>query len=268
MDCLAFAGNFFTEYIETEVVMRDVAILKDKKILVVGLGRTGVSLAQFLSNHGAAVTVTDHKSKAELSVQLEQLDANLIKADLGGHSPKTFLQQDLVILSPGVSPSLKIFDYTMQQCIKVTGEFEFITQFMGEPVIAITGTNGKTTVGRLIDAILKNSGVSSWFGGANETPMTEYLKSKERSKVVIAETSAFMLEMTETFAPSTIVFTNLAENHLDRYRTMEDYTRAKRSVFKHTNQMTTSILNADDNSVVETARDPAVQRGRIFYFSM
>lgn len=245
----------------------DVAELKDKKILVVGLGKTGVSLSKFLTTHGAQVTVTDHKSKPELSNQLELLGDVPVRLELGGHSPKTFLNQDLVILSPGIPSNLKIFDYARSQGIRITGEFEFASQFIKEPMIGVTGTNGKTTTSRLIEAFLTASGVRSWVGGATGIPLTEYLRSGEKAQVVICEVSSFMLELCENFNPQNIVFMNLAENHLDRYRSMEDYVNAKRRIFKNTNQATTSILNADDNAVVELARDPAVQRGRIFYLS-
>ncbi len=245
----------------------DVSELKDKKILVVGLGRTGVALTKFLVAHGVVVTVTDHKSKPELSVSLEQLEGVDVKYELGGHSPKTMLSQDLVILSPGVPATLKIFDYARTNGIKVTGEFEFSASFIKEPIIAITGTNGKTSTATLIHAMLRESGVRSWVGGNTATPLVEYLSVTEKAAVVIAEVSCFMLELCEKFTPTNIVFTNLAESHLDRYRTMEDYINAKRRIFKNTNQSTTSILNADDSAVVELARDPAVQRGRIFYFS-
>lgn len=248
-------------------MFKDVSELKDKKILVVGLGKTGVSLAHFLTKHEAQVTVTDHKSKPELSTQLELLGDLPIKYDLGGHSPKTFLAQDLVILSPGVPSAMKIFDYARAQGIKITGEFEFASQFVREPIIAVTGTNGKTTVARLMEAMLQESGVKCWVGGSIGKPLTDYLRSEEKVQTVICELSAFMLESCENFTPQNIIFMNLAENHLDRYRSMEDYVNAKRKVFKNTNQATTSILNADDNAVVELARDPAVQRGRIFYFS-
>jgi UDP-N-acetylmuramoylalanine--D-glutamate ligase len=246
---------------------QDVAELKDKKILIVGLGKTGASLAHFLTEHGAQVTVTDHKSKPELSVQLEQMGSLPIKFELGGHSPKTFVQQDLVILSPGIPTHLKIFEYARSQGIKITGELEFASQFVKEPMIALTGTNGKTTVAALVELMLKGSGIDVWSGGANGLPLTEYLRSGKKAKVVIIEVSSYMLETVETFSPSNILFMNLAENHLDRYRSMEDYVNAKRRIFRNTNQATTSILNADDNAVVELARDPAVQRGRIFYFS-
>ena len=140
----------------------DVSELKDKKILVVGLGKSGVSLAHFLTKHEAIVTVTDHKSKPELSAQLELLGDLPIKYDLGGHSPKTFLTQDLVILSPGIPSALKIFEYARQQGVKITGEFEFSSGFIKEPIVAITGTNGKTTIARLAEVMLKYSDVDVW----------------------------------------------------------------------------------------------------------
>ena len=238
-----------------------------KKVLIVGLGRTGVALAQLLVKKGAVVTVSDHKSKAELANHLEKMEDIEVKYDLGGHSPKTFLQQDLIILSPGISPNLKIFDYARSQGVKVTGEFEFATTFIKEPVIAITGTNGKTTVTKLTQMMLQESGVKTWVGGNFGAPVSEYVLSENPADVVLLEVSSFQLEHVEKFNPKNIVFTNLAENHFDRYRTMEEYVNAKRRIFLNTNQATTSILNADDNAVVELARDPAVQRGRIFYFS-
>lgn len=248
-------------------MFQDPSELKDKRILVVGLGKTGVSLAHFLVEHGAQVTITDHKSKPELAAQLELMGDLPIKFDLGGHQPKTFLQQDLVILSPGVPSTLKIFEYARSQGIKITGEFEFSSQFVKEPMIAVTGTNGKTTTAKLIQAMMTESGITAWLGGSLGVPLVDYLRQKDKAQVVIAEVSSYMLETCETFNPTNILFMNLAENHLDRYRSMEDYVNAKRRVFRNVNIGTTSILNADDNAVVELARDPAVQRGKIFYFS-
>jgi UDP-N-acetylmuramoylalanine--D-glutamate ligase len=245
----------------------DVSELKDRKIMIVGLGRTGVALSRFLCDHGAKVTVTDHKSRAELHTALEQMDGLPIEYDLGGHTPKKFLEQELIVLSPGVSPYLKIFEYARNHNVKVSGEFEFASWFVKEPVIAITGTNGKTTTTYLIYKMLKESGVNVWVGGNYGPPLVEYLRSGNKASVLVLEVSSFQLEHCERFNPQNIVFTNLAEDHQDRYKSMEDYVNAKRRIFMNTNQATTSILNADDNAVIELARDPAVQRGRIFYFS-
>ncbi len=241
--------------------------ISGKKVLIVGLGRTGVSLAHLLVKKGADVTVSDHKSKAELANHLEAMEDIEVNFDLGGHTPKTFLQQDLIILSPGISPNLKIFDYARGQGVKVTGEFEFSSSFIKEPIISITGTNGKTTVTKLTQLMLEESGVKTWIGGNFGAPVSEYVLRENLADVVILEVSSFQLEHVEKFSPKNIMFTNLAENHFDRYKSMEEYVNAKRRIFLNTNQATTSILNADDNAVVELARDPAVQRGRIFYFS-
>ena len=249
--------------------------LKDKRVLVVGMARSGVAMVNFLLEQGAQVTVSDHKSRAELAPALEQIEGlpNL-QFDLGGHTPKVFLQQELIILSPGVSPNLKIFDYARANGVQVTGEFEFATWFIKEPIVAVTGTNGKSTTCKLIELFLKESGLGVWLGGNFGEPLIDFLRKQSKGEiegpktaVVIAEVSSFQLEHCERFTPQNIVFTNLAENHQDRYRSMEDYVNAKRRIFQNTNQATTSILNADDNAVVELARDPAVQRGRIFYFS-
>ncbi|MBT4761784.1 MAG: UDP-N-acetylmuramoyl-L-alanine--D-glutamate ligase [Bdellovibrionaceae bacterium] len=235
--------------------------------MVVGLGRTGVAVAKFLVTQEALVTVSDHKSKAELVNYLELMEDIDVSFDLGGHTPKLFLQQDLLILSPGISPYLKIFDYARSRGVEVTGEFEFAAGYIDEPVIAVTGTNGKSSVCKMIHQMLNVAGVSNWLGGNYGAPLSEYLMLEKKTDIVIAEVSSFQLEHAVNFNPKNIIFTNLAENHLDRYKTMEEYVNAKRKVFLNTNQKTTSILNADDNAVVELARDPSVQRGRIFYFS-
>lgn len=244
--------------------MKDVA---GKKVMVVGLSSTGVALTKFLVELGAKVTVSDHKSPAELSQALEKIDNLEIEYDLGGHTPKLLLEQDLIVLSPGVSPELKVFEYARKNGKKVTGDIEFAAQFIEEPIIAITGTNGKSTTCKIAEQMLVESGVKVWLGGNYGTPLVEYVRHKEKADVVICEVSSFQLEHVDTFNPKNIVFMNIGENHLDRYRSMDEYISAKRKLFRNTNHHTTSILNADDNRVVDIARDPLVQRGRIFYFS-
>lgn len=244
--------------------------LEGKRVLVVGLARCGVSLAHFLTECGAQVTISDHKSKPELAAALEQIEGLGVQLDLGGHSPKVFLAQDVIILSPGVPPNLKIFEYARSNGVVVTGEFEFSTWFIKQPVVAVTGTNGKSTTCKLTELFLQESGVKAWLGGNFGEPLVEFLRLVKKGEIfhsVIAEVSSFQLEHCDRFTPQNIVFTNLAENHQDRYKSMEEYVNAKRRIFQNVNQSTTSILNADDNAVVELARDPAVQRGRIFYFS-
>mgnify|MGYP000906740598 CR=1 FL=1 len=170
--------------------MHNVSELKDKKILIVGLAKTGVSLARFLVKHGAIVTVSDHKSKAELANHLEEIEDLNLNYDLGNHTPKVFLQQDLIVLSPGISPQLKIFDYAKSNGVQVTGEFEFSSRFVQEPIIAVTGTNGKTTTVSLIFEMLHKSGKNVWVGGNYGKPMVTYLLEDQKADVLIVESSA------------------------------------------------------------------------------
>ena len=247
--------------------MQDLQSLSGRKIAVVGLGRTGVALSKLLHKYGAEVVISDHKSEAELISYLEEVKKYPFKLELEGHNPKTFTKQDHVILSPGVPSHLKLFEYVKTLGVEVTGEFEFVSQFVKEPIVAITGTNGKTTVLELTELFLKKSGVKVWSGGNYQRPLSEYFLSDEKADLLLVETSSFMLEHVKKMVPKNIVFTNVAQDHMDRYGSMEEYVNAKRKIFTNTHQDITSILNADNNAVIELARDPVVQKGRIFYFS-
>ena len=248
-------------------MIKDLARIRGKKIAVVGLGKTGIALSKFLHSQGARVLISDHKSEAELSDYLEEIKDFPFKLELEGHNPKTFIQQDCVILSPGVPSHIKLFEYVRSRGIEVTGEFEFASRFVKEPIVAITGTNGKTAVLEMSRLFLEKSGVNVWAGGNYNQPLSQYLCDNKPADVLLTETSSFMLEHTKCLTPKTIVFTNLAEDHLDRYSCLEDYINAKSRVFTNANPQMTSILNADNDMVLKLANEPIVQRGRIFYFS-
>ena len=242
--------------------------------MIVGLAKTGVSLARFLVKYGAKVTISDHKSPAELARYLEQVEDLPLQLELEGHSPKHFLNKDHVILSPGVPSHLKLFEYIKVQGVEVTGEFEFCSRFVKEPLLVITGTNGKTTTADLIYRSLKESGKNPWAGGNFGQPLSQYLYEGKKADFLVVEASSFMLEHTKYMTPENIVFTNLAEAHLDRYRSIEEYINVKRKVFKNVRAPdkkhvlgTTIILNADDRALLEMARDPGVQKGCLRYFS-
>lgn len=241
--------------------------LKDKQILIVGLGKTGVALARFLVKHGVQVTISDHKSEAELAHYLEQIEDLSVQLELEGHNPKSFLNKNYVILSPGVPSHLKLFEYIKAQGVEVTGEFEFCSRFVKQPLLVVTGTNGKTTTVDLIYRSLKESGKKVWAGGNFGEPLSEYLYKGEEADFLVVEASSFMLEHVDQMTPKNIIFTNLAEDHLDRYRSMEKYVNAKRKIFKNVGAQTTVILNADDKAILELARDPGVQKGCLIYFS-
>ena len=241
--------------------------IKGKKIAIIGLGKTGIALSRFLLRYGADVLISDHKSEAELSSSLETVQDLPLNFELEGHNPKTLIQQDYVILSPGVPAHLKLFEYIKSYGVQVTGEFEFASRFIKEPMVVITGTNGKTTVLELAHMFLKNSGVNVWCGGNYKIPLSQYLCEDNPADVLLVEASSFMLEHVQQMTPAHIVFTNLAQNHLDRYNSMQNYMKAKRKVFTNTHAEMASILNADSNIIIEIARDPLVQKGKILYFS-
>ena len=245
----------------------ELSYLKDKEILIVGLAKTGVSLAHFLVKNGAKVTISDHKSEAELARYLEQVKDLPLQLELEGHSPKSFLNKHHVILSPGVPSHLKLFEYIKAQGVEVTGEFEFCARFTNTPLLVVTGTNGKTTTADLIYRALKESGKRPWAGGNFGEPLSRYLYEGKEADCLVIEASSFMLEHINKTTPKNIVFTNLAEDHLDRYRSMEEYVNAKRKIFKNVSAQTTIILNADDRAILELARDPGVQKGCLRYFS-
>jgi len=251
------------------MMLNELSDLKGKKIAVVGAGKTGISLVKFLARYGADVLISDHKSEAELVNSLEEIESLPIKIELEGNNPNSLSKQDYVVLSPGVSPHLNLFEHLKKCGVKITGEFEFVSQFIKEPMVVITGTNGKTTVLELAHLFLKKSGINVWSGGNYKQAVSEYLYAGEKADVLLIEASSFMLEHIENMVPSHIVFTNLAQNHLERYnKSMENYINAKKRIFKNIHRKVTSILNADNNVILnELARDPNIQKGRIFYFS-
>ena len=245
----------------------DLSELKGKKIAVLGLGKTGLALSRLLLRHGARVLISDHKSEAELSPYIEEAKELPLNFELEGHSPQTLARQNHVILSPGVPFNLKLFEYIQSFGAEVTGEFEFVSRYIKEKMTVITGANGKTTVLEMAAMFLKNSGVNVWTGGNYKRPLSQYLYEGKKAEVLLVEASSFMLEHVSRMAPANIVFTNIAESHLDRYDTMDEYIAAKKKVFTNTHKKMTSILNADSSEVIELARSPVVQKGRIFYFS-
>ncbi len=240
---------------------------KDKKVLIVGAQNSGISLAKFFSQQGAKITISDLKTKEQLGGVVDQLEEFEPAWDLGGHSIKAFTGQDLIVLSPGVNPHHKTIEAAKAAGVPITGELELASTFIKDPIIAITGTNGKSTVTKLVYEFLKASEIPTWIGGNYGVPLIEYVMQKAKAKVLVVELSSFQLETIDTFKPNHAVLLNMAEDHLDRYKSPQDYYIAKKRIFKNAGVETVSILNADDSMVIDTARDPLVQRSKLQYFS-
>ncbi|MBI2646046.1 MAG: UDP-N-acetylmuramoyl-L-alanine--D-glutamate ligase [Deltaproteobacteria bacterium] len=225
-------------------------ILKNKKVVIIGLARSGVAVAQFATQRGAKVTVTDLKTKAELQSYLKLLAPyKKIKYELGRHPLKTLLAADLFVVSPGVPLTNPLIEQAVKKNKKIMSEIEFAFQFITVPIIAVTGTNGKTTTTMMIGEMLKNAKKKVFVGGNIGNALTNMLLSKEKYQVAVAEVSSFQLEHVSSFQPKVALILNVTPDHLDRHGSMENYRKVKGRIFQNQRATDALILNADDELV-------------------
>ncbi len=243
--------------------MRPGVDLAGKRVLVVGLARTGVAASLFSAGYGATVTATDEKPEAELAETAARLRAAGVKLELGGHALKTFLEQDLIVVSPGVPAKLPALERARARGIPVWSEIELAWRFLRGTLVAITGSNGKTTTTSLVAHILKTAGIPAFAGGNIGVPLLSLTESSTDATVTVAEISSFQLETIESFRPEIGVLLNLTPDHLDRHESFDDYARTKMRLFENQLDRDAAVLNADDPEV--TRRMPS--RPRIFWFS-
>jgi UDP-N-acetylmuramoylalanine--D-glutamate ligase len=227
--------------------------LKNKKILVVGLARTGVAVARFLAGHGAKVIVTDMKDEATLAPFLEKLADLDIDYELGRHDKHTFLMADLIVVSPGVPMDIKPLLLARSQRRPVISEIELAVAFLSAPMVAITGTNGKTTTTTLTGEIFTACGFKTFVGGNIGRPLIELVTSGEKVDRVVVELSSFQLEGMVRFRPRVAVLLNITEDHLDRYATYQEYIDAKARIFENQTSADFAVLNVDDPLVASYA---------------
>ena len=227
--------------------------LKDKKILIVGLAKTGVAVARFLAQRGALLTVTDMRDDEALADVLAELSDLEINYELGRHVPYSFLMADLVVVSPGVPMDIKPLEMARSQRRRVVSEVELASWFIKAPMVAITGTNGKTTTTTLTGEIFKSCGFDTFVGGNIGNPLIELASSGEDVDRVVVELSSFQLEGIESFRPDVAVLLNLTEDHLDRYNSFQEYIDAKLRIFENQTADDFAVLNMDDPLVAACA---------------
>lgn len=238
--------------------------LNGKKVLVVGLGKSGVASALFLKAHGARVTVSDTKSGDELRNEIPILLDHGITVETGGHGERTFRGQDLIVVSPGVPVDAPPLVQARGLGESVIGEIELAAHFLPGPIVAITGSNGKTTTTTLIGEILAAGGLPTLVGGNIGTPAISLAERAKPDSVTVLEISSFQLETVQTFRPKVAVVLNITPDHLDRHRTFEIYTKAKARIFENQKATDFAVLNADDPTCVAMA---ARTRAQVFWFS-
>jgi UDP-N-acetylmuramoylalanine--D-glutamate ligase len=220
--------------------------LKNKKIVIVGLGKSGVAAACFTKKMGAVVTVTDSSPEETMGETIAIMEAAGIGMELGHHKVKTFEQSDLIVVSPGVPETISPLAAARKKGIPIMGEFELATRFIKTPMVAITGTNGKTTTATLLGRMLEKSGLKVFLGGNIGNPLISYVDQGLTTDVVVSEISSFQLDTTSTFRPRVGVLLNIAEDHLDRYADFNAYATSKGRIFKNQLEADTAILNGSD----------------------
>lgn len=234
---------------------------RDKKIIIVGAGSTGRSLARFFAARGAAVTLSDNRS-ADLLNNFEELKKAGVALDLGGHTRSLFATADIVVVSPGVPLDIPVLDACREHGVPLLGEVEIAWRELVGTMIAITGTNGKSTVTTLVGEMLKAWQGKVFVGGNLGTPLIDAVGHDCNWQVV--ELSSFQLETIDEFRSRYAMLLNISEDHLDRYPDMASYLAAKARIFKNMRDDDVAILNADDPLVMQAA---ATTRARKIYFS-
>ncbi|HHP7234586.1 MAG TPA: UDP-N-acetylmuramoyl-L-alanine--D-glutamate ligase [Desulfobacterales bacterium] len=227
--------------------------LSGKKALVVGLGKSGVAVAQFLRRRGADVTATDSAAAERLGPLTAGLRQAGVVLELGGHRRETFESAELIVISPGVPHQLPEIEAAVRKGAEVIGEIELAARFIDAPIAAVTGTNGKTTTCSLVGAMLSESGIDVFVGGNIGDPLTGYVDRGVKAAVVVAEISSFQLDTIVHFKPAVAVLLNIADDHLDRYPDFDGYLKSKARIFENQQGDDVAVINGSDANVQKAA---------------
>lgn len=229
--------------------------IKDKKILVVGMGKSGKAAVQAMVKLGADVSVQDNKKKDELDPQLIAfLEGKSVTCYLGCE-PEDMSAFDMLILSPGVSPDLDFIKEAQASGAEIIGELEIAYRIGHGKYVAITGTNGKTTTTTLVGEIYKAAGRKTYVVGNIGVAVISKALAAEDDSWLVTETSSFQLETTKDFQPEISAILNLTPDHMDRHKTMENYGKAKAAVFRNQTPEQYCVINHDDEECMKLAKD-------------
>ncbi len=238
--------------------------VKGKRVLVVGLGKSGVASALFLQARGARVTVSDAKSEEQLRSEIPTLLDKGITVETGKHGERTFRDQDLIVISPGVPFEMPQLEQARQMGVPVIGEIELSATYLQGHIIAITGSNGKTTTTTLTGEVFAAGGRKTLVGGNIGTPAITFVEHTAPDDYVVLEISSFQLETIKMFRPEISAVLNVTPDHLDRHGTFDAYSAAKKRIFENQRETDFAVLNADDPTCVAMAKEI---RPRVLWFS-
>ncbi|MGW8194080.1 MAG: UDP-N-acetylmuramoyl-L-alanine--D-glutamate ligase [Desulforhopalus sp.] len=234
------------------------------KVAVMGLGVSGRAAVRYALHCGAEVAVSDTREEKQfVRDEAGLLSSTNVEWEAAGHSREFLMQRDLVLVSPGIPDDLPILQDLRRAGVAVAGEFAVAAGEIRVPVIAVTGTNGKTTVTTLIGSILSAAGNRVFVGGNIGTPLYEYLVAPDNYDVVVVEISSFQLENAGDFAPDVAVMLNISADHLDRHKTLANYLGLKMRLFAHQDQNQCAVVNGDDPLCRQL---PSTVRSKIYTF--
>jgi len=220
--------------------------LAGKRVLGIGLGKTGLATVRFLLERGAKAVVTDEKPPRELAAALADVSGGDNGVEVKEYSPASLARIDLVVPSPGVPPSNPLLKEAVRRGIPVLSEIEVAFRFLKRPAIAITGTNGKTTTTTLVGELLRGCGKTVFVGGNIGTPLIESVNGPQPYDYAVLEISSFQLQWVDYFRPAVSVLLNTTVDHLDYHGTFDEYRAAKERIFENQQAGDIAILNADD----------------------
>jgi UDP-N-acetylmuramoylalanine--D-glutamate ligase len=238
--------------------------LKNKRVLVVGLGKSGLSAAMFLRARGARVTVSDTRSAVALAQEIPALLEAGIMVESGGHGLLTFRRQDLIVVSPGVPMDTPEVKQVVAFGLTVIGELELASRYLQGEVVAITGSNGKTTTTTLVGKIFSDADMPTQVGGNIGLPVIDLVAKSTPETINVLEVSSFQLETVEEFHPRIAVILNITPDHLDRHGSFEKYVAAKERIFERQGDGDSLVLNGDDRVTQMCA---ARAKSEVFWFS-
>jgi len=225
-----------------------------QRVVVMGAARSGMAAAWLLAERGARVTLTDLRPALGDASDAGRLRKAGVGLELGGHDPKTLAGASLIVLSPGVPLSQPALAEARRAGVPIVGEIELASRWLRGPMVAITGTKGKSTTTALTGRMLEEGGLRSLVGGNIGAPLSAQVGASTPDTVHVVEVSSFQLETIDTFHPRIAVLLNVSVDHLDRHATVEDYARAKARVFGNQDERDWAVINADDPRALALAR--------------
>ncbi len=226
--------------------MRDT---KGKRISVLGAGRSGLAAAKLLLRKGAIVYLSDIQYSAEAEEKCKNIDDRNFQFELGEHSERLFNKTDMFVISPGIPMDVPVMKRARDMYIPVYGELETAYWFCKNPVIAVTGTNGKSTVTTMIKEIFDSAGRPAVAAGNIGLPFSDVVDSVSADSLIVLEVSSYQLETIETFHPNVSIILNITPDHIYRHGTMDEYIRCKFRIFENQNKDDMLLLNGDEDTL-------------------